>query len=300
MPLELDQQLSQLQLYCRHKVDHLLSGHYTSAFKGQGLEFDEVRPYTPGDDVRTIDWNVTARSGEVHIKRFIEERELNLMLVVDASASFAWSSQAPGRQQIAAQLCGLLGNAALRSNDRIGLLRFNETLETYVPASKGRPHLMRCLAKLLAPIEPGQGTDLNQALTFLNQQKMKKTLIVVISDFFDLDNSQTLQDNLAMLAQRHQVLAIAMDDQREQQLAEGGLIQLTDAERGGSVWIDLDHAPVHHAFTQRVHERQQQRQRFFADLGIDLLIHPLAQDPAESLLSFFQHRQSGTQGEEHG
>ncbi|MET4821379.1 DUF58 domain-containing protein [Endozoicomonas lisbonensis] len=154
----LTQRLHQLQLFCKHRVDHLLTGQYRSIFKGQGLEFDEVRAYCPGDDVRTIDWNVTARSGQVHIKRFHEEREINLIFVVDNSPSFAWSSEDSGRQMATAELCGLLGTAALDSNDRIGLLRFSDGMDDFLPPARGRNQLMRCLSSVLEEPETVSST----------------------------------------------------------------------------------------------------------------------------------------------
>ena len=289
------QRLHQLQLYCRHRVDHHLAGLYRSVFRGQGIEFDEVRAYVPGDDVRAIDWNITARTGEVYIKQFHEERQMNLIFVVDNSPSFAWSSQHDGRQEEAARFCGLLGTVALNNHDRIGLLKFSDGIDQYLPPANGQVQLMRCLSALLLEPLPVTTTSINEALERLNRLKLKRSMVVILSDFF----FDGFMESLAILNRHHDVLALAIDDPREQVLSGGGLMQLRDAETGQRQWLDLSSKRVRQDFREQVHRRMEQRSREFSHWGVDLLCHTLGDDPVETLLSFFlarKHRVAGETG----
>ncbi|AMO55096.1 hypothetical protein GZ77_12045 [Endozoicomonas montiporae] len=288
----LTQRLHQLQLFCKHRVDHLLAGQYRSTFKGQGLEFDEVRVYSPGDDVRTIDWNVTARSSEVHIKRFHEEREINLILVVDNSPSFAWSSTDNKRQTVAAKLCGLLGMAAFSSNDRIGLLRFSDTMDSFLPPTRGRNQLMRCLSSVLEEPKKVSNTCVTESLDHLNKLQLKRSVIVVISDFF----MEGFMERLAILGHHHEVIAIAVDDPGETSLTGGGLMHLRDTETGETQWLDLANRSVQKLFKRRMDKRLKDREQAFAQWGVDLVVHHVDDDPAETLLSFFHARKKRVEG----
>ena len=292
-----EQRLQQLQLYCRHKSNHLLSGHYHSAFKGQGIEFDEVRPYSMGDDVRTIDWNVTARTGEVHIKRFHEERELNLIFIVDNSPSFSWSSVEDNRSFVAAQFCGLLGSAALANNDRIGLLQFSDEINDYLPPARGRSQLMRCLSKMLMSPVQAKHTSINQVLKHLGELNLKRSIVVLISDFFTDDD---YQENLAILARQHEVLAIALDDDKESALPTRGLFQLFDSENHQQQTIDCNNSETREKFNKKMQYRIKQRGAQFSLCGVDLLRHRLTDDPIETLLAFFSTRRQRIEGETGG
>ena len=289
------QRVHQLQLYCRHRVNHQLIGPYRSVFRGQGLEFDEVRAYQPGDDIRAIDWNVTARLGEVHVKLFHEERQLNLIFVVDNSPSFAWSSQGRNRLQVAAELCGLLGSAALDSNDRIGMMRFSEGMDDYLPPARGFGQLMRCLSAVLEPPRPVTSTSMVDALEHLNRLKLKRSIVVVLSDFFFDD----FVEQLAILNRHHDVLSIAIDDPREKEFEGGGLACLKDVEGGQRQWLDMSSSLVKEMFQDQVEERIKKRQQQFSHWGLDLLSHDIEADPVESLLSYFlgrMHRVAGETG----
>ncbi len=296
----LDQQLQQLQLYCRHTSDHLLAGHYHSAFKGQGIEFDEVRPYALGDDVRAIDWNVSARTGDLHIKRFHEERELNIIFVVDNSPSFAWSSTALNRPYLAAKFCGLLGSAALANNDRIGLLSFSQGIDDYLAPARGRSQLMHCLSKVLQPAKTVTETSVANALAHLSQLKLKRSIVVLVSDFLSQDQASSYHESLAILARQHEVLAIAIDDPNEIKLAKSGLINLTDVETGQSNMVDLADSSLRVSFSENMRQRISQRSLNFANAGVDLLSHNLNDDPVNTLLSFFQTRSLRVEGETGG
>lgn len=294
---QFEQRLQQLQLYCRHKSNHLLSGHYHSTFKGQGIEFDEVRPYALGDDVRSIDWNVTARTGEVHIKRFHEERELNLLFIVDHSPSFAWSSSNMSRPYVAAQFCGLLGSAALANNDRIGLLQFSDDINDYLPPARGRSQLMRCLSKLLLPAKQVEHTSVNQVLRHLGELSLKRSIIILVSDFFTDEN---YQESLAILARQHEMIAIALDDPKELALPNRGLFQLHDSENSRQQTIDFSNTETRKEFSKKMQLRIKQRSARFSASGVDLLRHTLSDDPMETLLAFFQTRQQRIEGETGG
>ncbi len=300
-----EQRLQQLQLYCRHKSNHLLSGHYHSTFKGHGIEFDEVRPYSVGDDVRTIDWNVTARTGEVHIKRFHEERELNLIFIVDHSPSFAWSSIENNRAYVAAQFCGLLGSAALANNDRIGLLQFSDDVNDYLAPARGKSQLMRCLSKILMPPADVNKTSVNQVLKHLAELSLKRSIIVLISDFFTNENAsenctENYQENLAILARKHEVLAIALDDDKEKNLPSRGLFQLSDSENNQQQIIDCNNSATREQYKENMQERLKQRSAQFSHSGVDLLSHGLTDDPIETLLAFFHTRRQRVEGETGG
>ncbi|WP_068545190.1 DUF58 domain-containing protein [Thalassotalea crassostreae] len=294
---QFEQRLQQLQLYCRHKSTHLLSGHYHSAFKGQGVEFDEVRPYALGDDVRTIDWNVTARTGEVHIKRFHEERELNLIFIVDNSPSFNFTTDKTSRSYVAAQFCGLLGSAALANNDRIGLLQFSHSIDEYLPPARGRSQLMRCLSTLLMPANDTVKTNIKLALKHLNELSLKRSIIILISDFFSDDS---YQQELAILAQQHELLAIAIDDPKELTLPKRGLFQFSDSENKQQKTIDCNNDNVRQTFNEQMQQRIKQRDLQFSQSGVDLLSHTLVDDPVATLLEFFETRRLRTEGETGG
>lgn len=297
---DLDQKLQQIELSCRYKANHLLSGHYHSAFKGQGIEFDEVRQYAAGDDVRHIDWNVTARTGDVYIKRFHEERELNLIFVVDNSPSFIWSSQEQGRLEVAIQLCALLGNAALGNNDRIGLLQYSNDVDSYLPPTRGRSQLMRCLTYLLEVNAQAKASHLHLALERLNQMPLKRSIVVIISDFFDLTPQSPDWEMLAILAQQHEVLALALDDPAELSLQAKGLLQLQDCESSQQQLIDSSNPALNQLFQQQMQKRLHNRVDEFAKYGIDLIAHRLKDDPIATLLDYFQSRRLRARNETGG
>ncbi len=302
MLAQFEQRLQQLQLYCRHKTDHLLTGHYHSAFKGQGIEFDEVRPYAVGDDVRVIDWNVTARTGEVYIKRFHEERELNVIFVIDNSPSFTWSSEQESRQYVSAQLCGLIGSAALANNDRIGILRFSDGVDEFIPPKHGRSQLMRCLSEVLQPAKSThatQTTRLSLAIEHLSQLKLKRSIIVILSDFITPSN-EIYHESLAILARKHELLAIAVDDPCELAFGKSGLLTVQDTESKNQLTIDMADTSIRETFSQQMQNRLKQRELAFTNIGVDLLAHTLGNDPIETLLAFFQTRRLRANGETGG
>ncbi len=216
-------------------VSEQFAGDYHSSFKGQGIEFDEVRPYIPGDDVRAIDWNVTARSGTPHIKRFAEERELTVIFLVDVSGSQAFGSGSRTKSELAALLTCLLAMAAVQNADKIGLVNFSDRIEKVIPARKGRTAVMRLVRDVLAAeSDTRQGTDIAAALRYLNRIQKRRALVFLISDFQDRD----FADELRTTAQRHDLVTLAVEDPREAQIPNAGLVEVQDPETGDLVLLD--------------------------------------------------------------
>lgn len=296
MPLRLiDRRLRQLQLRSRYPVEHLLAGEYRSVFKGRGMDFDEIRPYHPGDEVRAMDWNATARTGRPHIRHYIEERELVVWLVVDVSASCRLN--APGRTKwdVLQELAALLTLSATRNNDRVGLILHSDRVEQVVPPRKGRQHALRLLADLLA-IQPRQpGTDPAPALAALLQVARRRVLVVMLSDFLcDLDRQQ-----LGAVAFRHDLVALAVNHPSEIAPPACGLAAVRDAETGEQMIADLGGAG-RAACQQAFAARRARLREEFAAVRADFLELDTHSDGAEELARFFRQRLRRTADETGG
>lgn len=231
---EIIKQVRQIEIRTRRIVNNTLSGGYHSAFKGRGMEFAEVRAYTDGDDVRTIDWNVTARMGTPYIKKFIEERELTVMLVVDASSSGDFGSVEKFKREMAAELCSLLAFSAIRNNDRVGLIIFTSDVEVYIPPRKGKNHVLRVIRELLYFEPKHKGTDIGNALIFLNKVQTKTSVVFLVSDFI----SNPFEKPLRVAAKKHDLVAVSITDPLECDIPQVGLIELEDAESGETIIFD--------------------------------------------------------------
>ncbi len=256
-------------------VNEQLAGDYHSSFKGQGIEFDEVRPYVPGDDVRAIDWNVTARSGAPHIKRFAEERELTVIFLVDVSGSQAFGSVRRTKSELAALLTCILAMAAVQNADKVGLINFNDQIEKTIPPRKGRTAVMRLVRDVLAAERTTrQGTDIAAALRYLNTVQKRRALVFLISDFQDRD----FADELRTTAQRHDLVALAIEDPREANLPKAGLIEVQDPETGDLVLLDTGSAWVRDQFAAAAREERAQLTQTFRRYGIDHLFLSTADD----------------------
>lgn len=294
-PLDLDQRLRQLQLRTRYPVEHLLTGEYRSAFKGRGLDFDEICPYYPGDEVRTIDWNVTARTGRPHIRRYIEERELIVWLVVDASASCRIT--APGRTKWDAmhELAALLTLSATQNHDRVGMILWSDQIEQILPPRQGRLHALRLLADLLA-IQPCHlGSDPAPALEALLHLSRRRVLVLLLSDFlFDIDREQ-----LGAVAFRHDLVGIAVNHPSEVAPPPCGLAAVRDSETGETLVADL--GPSGRDACRNTFDARRARLRDeFAAVRADLLELDTHSDCAEELARFFRHRLRRTADETGG
>ena len=252
IPKELFKKIRRIEIRTKGLVNNVFGGEYHSAFKGRGIEFSEVRPYQIGDDIRSIDWNVTARTGETFVKIFEEEREQTLVLVVDISGSEDFGSQNKFKREIAAEICAILGFSAIKNNDKVGLLLYSDQVELFVPPKKGRRHVLRLIRDLFAHAPLSQGTRLAVALNHVLHVLHRRSIVLIVSDFFDADFEKPLR----MVAKRHDTVAIHLQDRREQELPSIGLVDLTDPETGETLLLDTRSRHARQAFAEHA-----QRQR---------------------------------------
>jgi len=278
--------LRRIEITTRRVVRDTLAGQYHSVFKGRGMAFSEVRPYQPGDEVRTIDWNVTARLGEPYVKVFTEERELTVMLLVDRSASGDAGTGRRARSVLAAELAALLAFSATSNNDRVGLALFAEGIERFVPARKGRGHVMRVVSEVLNYQPRTRGTDLAGALTFLHQHSRRSCVAFVVSDFL----AAGWERPLAVAAGRHDIIPIVLTEPSQGQLPDVGLMQARDAETGAQVLVDTSSRAVREALAQSHQEACARRDREFRRLRMQSITLGADDDYVAPLVRFFEQR----------
>jgi uncharacterized protein (DUF58 family) len=290
VPPEVLRQVKLIELRTRGLVNSLFTGEYRSTFKGQGMEFSEVREYMPGDEVRSIDWNVTARMRRPFVKRYIEERELTVMLVVDLSGSERFGTVRRFKSELATELGAVLAMSAIRNNDRVGILLFTDQVEHVVPPRKGRRHVLRLIRDLLVHEPVGSGTDLGGALTYLRQMLHHKTIVFVISDFLTPD----IEKPLKYLAAQHDVVAISIDDPSERALPDIGVARLTDAETGETIDIDTSDPRVREHFETQVTTEREARKHLLRRLAVDEVQVSTDGGFIEPLLKFFRSRETRT------
>lgn len=283
---ELLRQIRRIEIRARRLVDHLFQGQYHSVFRGQGLEFSEVREYQPGDDERIIDWNVTARMGSLYAKKYVEERELTVYLLVDASASQAFGTANHTKAEVAAEMGALLALAAVRNNDRVGLIMFTDRIERFVPPRRGTQHVLRIVRDLLYLSPQGRGTNVAAAVAFLNRAARRRSVAFLISDLLASDFEETLR----VAARRHDIIAITVNDRRELVLPAAGLLELVDAETGESTWVDSGDPAVRQAYTASARRRLDGRRRLLAAVGVDEVPIFVDQPYVEPLITFFRSR----------
>ena len=285
---EVLRQVKLLELQTRGLVNSLFTGEYRSVFKGQGMEFAEVREYQAGDEVRSIDWNVTARMGRPFVKRYIEERELTVMLAVDLSGSERFGTRGRFKSELASELAAVLAMSAIRNNDRVGAVLFTDRIEHVVPPRKGRRHALRLMRDLLVYEPVGKRTDLPAALEFTGKMVAHKSIIFVVSDF----QAPDLEHPLKLLAQRHDVIAVTVDDPSERTLPDIGLARFIDPESGDTIDIDTSDADVRRRFGEAVEEEINSRRRLLRRRAIDEI--PVHTDGSivEPLIRFFRARET--------
>lgn len=276
-----------VQITARRTVNDLLAGQYRSVFRGQGMEFDEVREYQPGDEIRTIDWNVTARAGTPFIKRYSEERELTVLFVVDVSASGIFGSGSRSRLDVIVELAAVLMFSALRNNDRVGLLTFADDVEAWFPPRKGKSNVLRLLRELLSVTPVKAGTNIDHALKTINTVQRRKAVVFLMSDFLD----QVSRSTLVATHGRHDLVSICVQDPRERQLPESGLLNLQDAETGQVIQVDAGNARVRQQFAAQALHRQQKLKSQLQQAGVDLLQIDLAESYVTTLQRFFTMRE---------
>lgn len=288
---ELAKKIRYLQLYTSKAVNDSLAGEYASVFKGRGMEFDEVREYQLGDEVRSIDWNVTARMGHPYVKRFVEERELTVMFLVDLSASGSFGSTQRIKNEVAAELCALVAFSAIKNNDKVGLIVFTDEVEMFVPPGKGASHVLRLIENLLT-FKPKQSkTDIAGALEYMGKTMKKRSVVFLVSDFFGEGYEQPLN----VLNKRHDVIAVSVTDPREVSLPNVGLIELEDAESGERVIVDTGSAEVRRKYKGASAARAGKLQELMRSMGIDLIKVFTDQDYMRDLLTFFRTRERRAQ-----
>ncbi len=275
-------------------VNDSLAGSYSSVFKGRGMNFDEVREYVPGDDIRTIDWNVTARTGVPHIKKFTEERELTIMLMIDVSASGEFGSSVSSKRELMAELGSILAFSAIKNNDKVGLILFTDFVELYIPPQKGRSHILRVIREILFFQPQGNKTNLSIPLDFLNRVSKRKTVAFLISDFCLPGDFEThldeLQKKIRLSNKRHDLITMFVNDPREFELPDIGWLTVEDAETGQQVEINTSDPSVRRGYTELADHRQSNMERMLHSSGVDTLKLMTGSSYIPPLLGFFNAR----------
>ncbi len=284
---ELMREVRLIELRTAKLVTGMFAGMYLSSFKGRGIEFDEVHEYNPGDDVRAIDWNVTARTGKPYIKRFVEEREMTVILAVDISASGEFGTTRKFKRQLATELCATLALSAVRNNDRVGLMLFTDEVQQFLPPRKGRNHVMQMIRTLLTAEPRHPGTNITRMLDYLNTVVQRRALVFIVSDFRS-DDSFTRALNVT--ARRHDVVAVRVIDPGERDLPPVGLIRLQDAETGTELVVDLSDKRVRKLLHERAEARDALYHNEFRALGIDTITIETHGRFIEALQAFFNNR----------
>ena len=269
----------------------MLAGEYRSVFKGQGMEFEEVRNYQIGDEIRSIDWNVTARMGEPYVKRFREERELTVMFTVDLSSSGDFGSKTKLKNEVAAEICALLAFSAIKNNDKIGLIVFTESVELYIPPAKGTSHVLRLIRELLEFKPKKAKTNIAEAIDFLGKVTRKKTVIFLISDFLDSGYESALR----VVGKRHDLTAISITDPVELEIPKVGLIELEDAETGEQIQVDTSSKQFRKQYKTLNTVRTKELQEIFRKIDIDQVEIDLGEDYLRELIRFFRKREKKMQ-----
>ena len=295
IPKELFEKVRRIQITTSRLVNDIFAGQYHSVFKGQGMEFDEVREYSFGDDIRTIDWNVTARTGSVHVKKYVEERELTVMLLVDASFSCRFATVNQLKSKLAAEIASVLAFSAIRNNDKVGLIIFTDKIERFIPPHKGVKNVLRVIREVLYFNPQDRSTDIAKALEFLSQVTTRKTVSFLISDFFEpAGNSPSLEPKykkaMAIANRRHDLIAITLNDPSETDLPACGLLTLQDAETGQVAVVDTFDQHTRHRYHQEAVERITRRDRIFNFIGIDHIDVATNISYTDALVKFFYKR----------
>jgi uncharacterized protein (DUF58 family) len=285
---ELIKRVRRIEIRTRRLVNDSFAGEYHAVFKGRGMEFDEVRPYQPGDEVRTIDWNVTARTGHLFVKRYIEERELTVMLLVDASGSGQFGTVERFKREIAAELAAVLAFSAVTNNDKVGLLVFTDQIELFISPRKGRRHVLRVIRELLAFQPTQRGTNLKLALDTINRVLKRRSIVFLVSDF--LTPPESYRSILQISNRRHDVIAVTLSDPRETEWPDVGLLALEDAETGEIQWVDTSNRTWRKAFLERVQELHTGRERAFRRSKVDRINISTDADYVAPLTAFFEKR----------
>ncbi|MCE9533595.1 MAG: DUF58 domain-containing protein [Planctomycetes bacterium] len=287
LPADLMRQIRRLQWRARRAVHSLLGGEYHSVFKGTGLSFEEVREYQPGDDVRSIDWNVTARTGSPFIKRYVEERELTVLLLVDVSGSQDFGTRKQAKRSVAGELAALIAFSAIANNDRVGLIAFSDAVERFVPPAKGAKHVLRLLRDILYFEPERRGTSLRAGLDYLNQVQCRRAIVFVISDFADAGYEASFR----LAGHKHDLVAVRVNDPRELELPNVGLVQTVDSETGLACLLDTSNAGVRQEFADNATTRDAALKKLMRSAKTDLIDVSTDGGHFDALVRFFRRRE---------
>ncbi len=286
VPKEILKKVKRIEITTRGMVNDVFSGEYHSVFKGRGMEFSEVREYQIGDDIRTIDWNVTARMGHPFVKIFEEERELTVMLLVDVSSSGNFGTHERMKGEIAIEICALLAFSAIKNNDKVGLIIFTDKIEKFIPPKKGKSHVLRVLRELLYHKPQGTQTNIANALEYLNRVTRRRSVVFLVSDFLNTGYEKALQ----IANRRHDMVAITITDPRELELPDVGFIELEDAETGEIVVVDTSYVGVRNLYAKQTAQDVWQRNKLFKSIKVDHIDIRTDQPYIEPLIKFFRAR----------
>ena len=282
-------QIRQIQIHTSSLVNEALVGEYHSIFKGVGIEFEEVREYQPGDEIRMIDWNVTARMGRPFIKRFVEERELTVMLLVDVSASENFGSVKYLKNKVAIEICSLLAFSAIKNNDKVGVIMFTDKIEKFIPPKKGAKHVFKVIRELLCSKPSGKGTNIAMALDYLNKIASRKTITFIVSDFIAEENGYAR--SLRTANKKHDVIAVNIIDPREQELPNVGFIELKDAESGEIIITDTSNSSARKEYSMMALRQKEERSQLFRSTGVDEVVVNTQKNYVEPIIRFFRIRE---------
>lgn len=283
---ELLKQVRQIEIKTKGLVNQVFSGEYHSVFKGRGMEFSEVREYQIGDDIRNIDWNVTARFGHPYIKVFEEERELTVMLIIDLSGSLSFGTINKTKQQIATELSAILAFSALKNSDKVGLILFTDKIEKFVPPRKGRKHVLRIIRDVLSFEPEGKTTDIETALQYFNNSIKKRSIAFLISDFMD----EGYEKILSIVGKKHDLIGVVLSDRREKEIPRMGLVKFVDAETGKQRWLDTSNKDVFELIIRMNRENEINRKNLFLSTGLDSININTGEDYVKPLVQFFKMR----------
>lgn len=286
LPKEILQKIRRIEITTSKLVTDFLSGQYESVFKGRGIEFDEVREYMPGDEIRTIDWNVTARMGRPYVKKYVEERQLTVMILLDASSSSSFGTKKRLKKELAAEISAVLAFAAIQNNDRVGLIIFTDRIEKFVPPRKGPHHVLRVVREALYFKPKGRGTDIASALRYLDNVISRRAVTFVISDFFAKD----FKKSLSIANKKHDVVAVTITDPREGELPDAGMIELVDAETDRPFIVDTSSAKVRERYARTARSMSEGRVKIFGSVGVDHIDISTDKSYIEEFIKFFRMR----------
>ena len=286
LPKELIKKIKRIEIKTKNLVNTIFSGEYESVFKGRGMEFSDVREYIYGDDMRFIDWNVTARAQSPYVKQFMEERELSVIFLVDASASGAFGSVERMKGEIAVEICAVLAFSAIKNNDRVGLIIFTDKVEKYIPPKKGRKHVLRLIRELLYFKPENRGTDISVALDFLARITKRKAVVFLVSDFI----ARGFEPSLRVARKRHDLIAVNITDPREEEIPAVGFLSLEDAETGEIIMVDSYSGQLREAYEELYEEQERETKRLFASNNIDEITVKTDIPYVLPLVRFFKER----------